>query len=102
MIEHTVTFRLKHPPGSPEEKAFFEAAAELAAIPGVRDYVIRRQTSAKNAHSFGIAMRFATPEDYAAYNAHPQHSAFIQERWLTEVEDFQEADFEALEGAPTS
>lgn len=99
MIEHTVTFRLKHPQGSPEEKAFLEAAAELAAIPGVRDYAIRRQTSAKNAHTFGIAMRFATAEDYAAYNAHPRHIGFVQERWLTEVEDFQEADFEALEDA---
>ncbi len=45
MIEHTVTFRLVHPAGSPEEAAFLAAARELAAIPGVRDFVIKRQTS---------------------------------------------------------
>ncbi len=96
MIEHTVTFRLVHPVDSPEETAFLAAARELATIPGVRDFTIKRQTSPKLAHTFGIAMRFATQEDYAAYHSHPLHTRFLEEHWFPEVTDFQEADFEAL------
>lgn len=96
MIEHTVTFRLVHPAGSPEEASFLAAARELAAIPGVIDFVIRRQTSPKLDHSFGISMRFASREDYAAYGDHPLHGSFVRERWIPEVASFQEADFEPL------
>jgi hypothetical protein len=93
MIEHTVTFRLKHLPGSPEEASFLAAAAELASLPGVRDFAIRRQVSPKFDHAFGITMRFATQADYDAYSVHPVHVAFVQGRWLPEVAAFQEADF---------
>ncbi len=96
MIEHTVTFSLKHPLGSAEEHAFLVAAAELASLPGVRDFAIRRQVSPKHPHSFGITMRFATQADYDGYNEHPAHQEFVRGRWLEEVTDFQEADF--LEG----
>ncbi len=96
MIEHTVTFRLKHGPGSPEEKVFLAEAAELAAIPEVVEFLIRRQTSPKLDHTFGISMWFASPADYEAYNAHPDHLAFLQRRWFTDVASFQEADFESL------
>jgi len=96
MIEHTVTFRLIHHAGSPEEAAFLAAARELAAIPGVRGFVVKRQTSPKLAHDFGIAMFFANQDDYDAYNTHPQHLRFLEEHWFKEVADFQEADFEAL------
>lgn len=96
MIEHTVTFRLIHSAGSPEESAFLVAARELAAIPGTLDYAIERQTSPKLDHRFGISMRFASAGDYAAYNAHPLHTRFLEEHWFPEVADFQEADFEEL------
>ena len=96
MIEHTVTFRLRHGQGSPEETAFLTEAAALADLPGIVDFTIRRQTSPKLDHSFGISMWFASRSDYEAYNVHPAHIAFIETRWLTEVADFQEADFEAL------
>lgn len=96
MIEHTVTFRLRHGSGSPEESTFLEAAAALAAIPVVADFTIRRQTSPKLDHTFGISMWFASHADYEAYNAHPDHLAFLEERWFPEVASFQEADFEAL------
>lgn len=98
MIEHTVTFRLKHEPGSAEEQDFLMAAATLAYLPGVLDFGIRRQTSAKNPHTFGITMRFETQAAYDIYTNHPDHVAFVQERWLAEVADFMEADFEALPG----
>ncbi|MBE9518785.1 MAG: Dabb family protein, partial [Bacteroidetes bacterium] len=32
-------------------------------------------------------------EDYNTYNQHPDHVAFVQERWLKEVTDFLEIDF---------
>jgi hypothetical protein len=93
MIEHTVTLRLKHPPGSPEETAFLAAAAELTRLPGVRDFAIRRQISPKLDHTFGITMRFDTQADYDTYTTHPDHIAFVQTYWLPEVESFQESDF---------
>lgn len=96
MIEHTVTFRLKHGPGSPEELAFLSEAAELAAIPEVVEFTIRRQTSPKLDHTFGISMWFANRADYDAYNATPAHLEFLEKRWFTEVASFQEADFESL------
>ena len=97
MIEHTVTFSLKHSPDSVAERAFLTAANELSAIPGVLDFAIRRQISAKHPHNFGITMRLASQADYDAYNAHPAHVAFVEEYWLKEVEAFQEADFVPLQ-----
>lgn len=96
MIEHTVTFSLKHASGSQEEHEFLDAAAELSSIPKVNDFCIRRQISPKNSHEFGISMKFAKAAELQAYSEHPAHQSFIKERWLTEVSDFQESDFEAL------
>lgn len=93
MIEHTVTFRLRHAAGSPAETAFLEAARDLATIPGVRDFAIRRQVSPKCDHTFGITMRFTDQDAYDHYNAHPRHVAFVHNRWMPEVASFQEADF---------
>ncbi|QDV68919.1 Stress responsive A/B Barrel Domain protein [Rosistilla carotiformis] len=95
-IEHTVTFQLKHPAGSPEEGAFLAAASELAAIPNVHKFQIRRQTSPKNSHRFGISMWFENADHFAAYCDHPAHVDFVQQRWLNEVVDFQESDFESI------
>ncbi|QDV25495.1 Dabb family protein [Aureliella helgolandensis] len=95
-IEHTVTFRLLHSQGSPEEADFLNAASELTAIPGVQHFQIRRQSSSKNPHTFGISMQFETHREYLAYCEHPAHVDFVQQRWLTEVAEFQEADFEPL------
>ena len=95
-IEHTVTFRLIHAPGSPKEAGFLNVAAELAAIPGVQQFQIRRQTSSKNPHTFGISMQFATHSEFLAYCEHPAHMDFVQQRWLSEVAEFLEADFEPL------
>ncbi len=64
MIRHTVTFRLKHPPGSAAERDFLQAACALATIPGVERFECLRQTSGKNNFTFGLSMEFA---DVAAY-----------------------------------
>jgi hypothetical protein len=93
-IRHTVVLTPRHAAGSPEEADFLAAAAKLADIPGVEAFEILRETSPKNAYRFGISMEFAGPEAYAAYNEHPDHVRFVQERWLPEVADFLEIDYE--------
>jgi hypothetical protein len=94
-IRHTVVFTPRHVPGSAEEADFLAAAARLAAIPGVEAFELLRETSPKNDYRFGISMEFAGPAAYTAYNEHPEHVRFVQERWLPEVADFLEIDYEA-------
>ena len=94
-IRHTVVFTPKHEPGSTEEADFLAAAARLAAIPGVEAFELLRETSPKNDYRFGISMEFAGPAEYTGYNEHPDHVRFVQERWLAEVADFLEIDYEA-------
>ncbi len=93
MIRHTVVFKLKHARGSAQEKAFLQAACELAALPTVRNFECLRQVSAKNKFDFGLSMEFASQQDYDAYNIHPEHVRFVETRWMAEVEDFMEIDY---------
>jgi Stress responsive A/B Barrel Domain len=95
-IRHTVVFTLSHPEGSPEEADFLAAAGSLPSIPGVEEFQILRETSPKNSYRYGISMEFAGPEAYAAYNEHPDHVRFVNERWLPEVSDFLEVDYESF------
>jgi hypothetical protein len=95
-IRHTVVFTLSHPEGSPAEADFLATAGALAAIPGVEAFQILRETSPKNAYRFGISMEFAGPEAYTAYNEHPDHVRFVNDRWLPEVSDFLEVDYESF------
>jgi hypothetical protein len=93
-IQHTVVFRLVHPAGSVEEREFLATGhAVLTSIPGVADFAIRRQVSPKSDLRHQFSMVFADQGAYDAYNAHPAHTAFVAERWVPEVEDFQEYDF---------
>lgn len=96
MIRHTVAFRLKHPPGSKAEHDFLRAARRLSAIPGVERFECLRQVGAKNAFAFGLSMEFSDADAYRSYSEHPDHSRFVQERWLPEVEDFLEIDYAPL------
>ncbi|PUA79803.1 Dabb family protein [Nocardioides currus] len=96
MIRHTVAFRLVHPTGSSEEADFLATARELSTIPGVERFEQLAQTSAKNDFTFGFSMEFADAAAYAGYNEHPVHTAFVAERWVLEVADFLELDYEPL------
>lgn len=96
MIRHTVVFRLKHAPDSASEKAFLEDARMLAAIPGVEKFEQLREVSPKNDYAFGFSMEFADQAAYDAYNDHPDHVAFVRDRWMVEVDDFLEIDYAAL------
>jgi hypothetical protein len=93
-IRHTVAFTLSHAQGSPEEADFLATAATLAALDGVEEFEILRETSPKNDYRFGISMEFADSAAYEAYNEHPDHVAFVQGRWLPEVSEFLEIDYE--------
>ena len=41
-------------------------------------------------------MEFVSKQLYDQYSNHPEHTAFVQQRWLKEVEDFLEIDFEVI------
>ena len=94
-IRHTVVFTLVHRAGSDAERDFLAVAEALRAIPGVEDFEILAEVSPKNAYRFGISMEFADRAAYEAYNAHPAHVRFVEERWLPEVSDFLEIDYAA-------
>jgi len=92
-IRHTVAFRLVHGEDSEEERRFLEAATRLATIPGVEAFELLREVSPKNQYRFGISMEFADQAAYDGYNEHPEHTRFVQDRWLVEVSDFLEVDY---------
>ena len=97
MIRHTVAFRLKHPQGSAAEAAFIaDGRRILTAIPGVTNFEALRQVSAKNGFAFGFSMEFADQAAYDGYNDHPDHVAFVRDRWLKEVDDFLELDYRTV------
>ncbi|UKJ62570.1 Dabb family protein [Cellulosimicrobium cellulans] len=97
MIQHTVAFRLVHPAGSAEEAEFLGSARRtLTAIPGVRDFTVSRQVSAKSPLTFQFSMVFDDDAAYAAYDAHPDHRGFVADRWVPEVAEFQELDLVPL------
>jgi hypothetical protein len=93
VIRHTVTFRLKHAAGSDAERDFLRAACALVSIPGVQRFECLRQVSAKNTYTFGLSMEFTDQAAYDAYSHHPDHSAFVQQRWIPEVAEFLELDY---------
>lgn len=96
-IQHTVNFRLAHPAGSAEEQRFLgDARAALTSIPGVEDFRISAQVSAKSDLAFQFSMEFADQAAYTAYDQHPTHVAFVSERWVPEVAAFQEYDYVAV------
>ena len=93
-VLHTVVFRLHHEPGSAAEAAFLAAGrATLPAVPGVEDFVVRRQVGAKSPLTHQFSMRFADQAAYEGYNEHPAHVEFVATRWTNEVAEFQEYDF---------
>jgi heme-degrading monooxygenase HmoA len=99
MIRHTVVFRLRHTGGAEAEAEFLRAARELARIPGVQRFEVLRQTGSQSAYRFSLSMEFADAAAYAAYNEHPDHTGFVQNRWIPEVEEFLELDFEPYDEA---
>lgn len=99
MIRHTVVFRLRHAPGSEAEAGFLRTALEqLTPIPGVERFEVLRQVGGQSEFRFSFAMEFADADVYRGYNEHPSHTAFVRDRWIPEVEEFLELDFERYDG----
>jgi len=93
-IQHMVIFNLPYAEGSVEAGKFLEDGTRiLTAIPVVKNFQAFQQVSEKNDFQYGFSMVFANQEDYNTYNMHPDHVAFVEERWLKEVTDFLEIDF---------
>ncbi|MBO0952657.1 Dabb family protein [Fibrella forsythiae] len=96
MITHTVFFTLKHPSDSTEANQFFDAARELAAIPGVQQFTCLKQISPKNKFDFGLSMVFDTQALYDQYTNHPDHTRFVAQYWTSNVADFMEIDYQSF------
>ncbi len=93
-ILHSVIFSLKHERGSEAERQFLaDGKRILTSIPTVTNFQVYKQVSAKNEFHHGFSMEFANQADYDAYNEHPLHVQFVNERWVTEVENFLEIDY---------
>jgi Stress responsive A/B Barrel Domain len=92
VIRHAALFRLIHTPGSAAEADFLAALASLGSIPNVENFDIAREVSTKNEFAFAVSMTFADQAAYDSYNAHPDHLAFVQGRWLPEIASFMEHD----------
>ncbi|WP_223692115.1 Dabb family protein [Leifsonia poae] len=94
MIQHTVCFALVHTADSEAERDFLSAAAEvLPSVPGVSAFRIARQIGTQSEYRWQFSMDFSDEAAYAAYDAHPDHRAFVGTRWIPEVAAFQEFDF---------
>jgi len=93
----TVVFTLKHAPHSLEEKRFLHDAKKIMTkIKDVTHFEQLRQVSPKNDYRFGFSMEFADQAAYTRYNEHPDHVAFVRDRWVPEVETFLEIDYVPL------
>ena len=97
-IRHSVAFALHHTEGSAEEATFLDAQRGLAAIPGIEAFEVVTEVSPKNPYRHGVSMEFADRATYEAYNAHPDHVAFVTELWESDVAEFLEIDFVAAAG----
>ena len=93
MITHTVAFKTRHPEGSEAEKDFLKAGKALGKLPMVRNFQCFKQVSQKNDFTFGFSMEFKSQFEYDAYNEHPDHVNFVENRWKPEVEQFLEIDY---------
>ena len=93
-IQHMVIFDLKHQNGSEAEHKFLaDGKRILTQIPVVRDFRVLDQVNLKNDYHFGFSMFFANRADYETYNNHPDHVAFVENRWKKEVTRILEVDF---------
>ena len=95
-IRHSVVFTPTHAAGTPEEADLLAAIERLAAIPGVEAFELMREVSPKNDYRYVLTMEFQDASAYQAYNEHPEHVAFVEQRWDAEIAAFLEIDTVAL------
>lgn len=93
-IQHTVMFNLASGKNSEATDKFLaDATRILSAIGSVRNFKVYKQVSKKTNFDFQFSMVFQDQKAYDTYNNHPDHVAFVANRWVKEVVAFQEADF---------
>ena len=63
-----------------------EEACKLKSIPGVMKFEVMKEISSNNPYEFGISMEFEDQKGYDFYTNHPDHSRFVQEIWIPNVE----------------
>ena len=96
-IQHMVIFDLKHEKGSALAEKFLKDGQQiLSNLPVVQNFQVFNQVSLKNDYSYGFSMVFADKLAYETYNNHPDHVAFVAERWKKEVTRFLEIDFKSV------
>jgi hypothetical protein len=76
-----------HPCHHGTEQGSYAADCGTLVVPENR-FEVPREVSPKNSCRFGISVEFADQAAYAAYNDHPEHTRFVEQRWLPEVSDF--------------
>jgi hypothetical protein len=95
-IWHMVIFDLIHEKGKADAEKFLkDGQGILKKIPGVQNFQVLNQVSPKNDYSYGFSMLFAGQAAFDAYTKHPDHVAFVENRWKKEVKRFLEIDFKA-------
>jgi len=96
-IQHMVIFDLRHEKGSAlAEKFLTDGQQILSHLSAVQNFQVFNQVSLKNDYSYGFSMIFADRKAYETYNSHPNHLAFVETRWKTEVTRFLEIDFKPI------
>jgi hypothetical protein len=92
-----VIFDLNHEEGSAMASKFLNDGQQiLSKIPVVQNFQVFNQVSLKNNYSYGFSMVFADKADYETYNNHPDHMAFVENRWKKEVVSYLEMDFKSI------
>ena len=95
IYRHQVIFSLKSGASGPQTEAFLaDARRILSAIPGVTNFQVLKQVSAKNDFDFGFSMDFQDLVAYQRYNDHADHTTFVRDRWIPEVSRFLEIDLQ--------
>jgi hypothetical protein len=93
-VRHMVIFTLNHPEGSQLVEDFLkESQSILSSISTVNQFLSFKQTSIKCDYDYGFSMDFNTKEDYEYYLNHPSHLDYVKNRWLPNVGEFLEIDF---------
>ena len=96
-IQHMVIFDLKHEKGSAMSEKFLNDGQHiLSHLSVVQNFQVFNQVSLKNDYSYGFSMVFADKLAYETYNNHPDHVAFVENRWKKEVTRFLKIDFKSV------
>jgi hypothetical protein len=96
-VQHMVIFDLKHEKGSAMAEKFLKDGQQiLSQLPVVQNFQVFNQVSLKNDYSYGFSMVFADKTADETYKNHPNHVAFVENRWKKEVTRFLEIDFKSI------